>query len=74
MNRICTFINYRTTGRPWGGSNSFLCALKEYLKDSENIEIVSDKSRDFDLMLLNTAYTAPGKYVSLHQIKKYYNY
>ncbi|MGR3175969.1 MAG: glycosyltransferase [Candidatus Scalindua sp.] len=74
MRKLRTFINYRTTGRPWGGSNSFLCALKEYLKDSENIEIVSDKSGDLDLLLLNTAYIAPGKYVSLKQIRGYYEY
>ena len=74
MRKLRAFINYKTIDKPWGGSNSFLCALKTYLSNSGNIELVFDKSGDFDLLLLNTAYIAPGKYVSLKQIRGYYDY
>ncbi|HDZ61916.1 MAG TPA: glycosyltransferase [Nitrospirae bacterium] len=74
MHRPRVFINYETTDRPWGGSNSFLFALKSFMSDLEEIEIVSDTGADFDMMLLNTAYTAPGEYISLKQIANYRKY
>ena len=74
MPRPRVFINYETTDRPWGGSNSFLFALKSFMSDLEEIEIVSDTGADFDMMLLNTAYTAPGEYISLKQIANYRKY
>ncbi|GBE39932.1 glycosyl transferases group 1 [bacterium BMS3Bbin08] len=74
MNRIRVFINYKTTDMPWGGSNSFLCALKEFSTNLKDFELISDKHADFDLMLLNTAYTAPGRYISLKQVRRYHEH
>jgi glycosyltransferase involved in cell wall biosynthesis len=74
VNKIRVFINYRTTDRPWGGSNSFLHALKSYLSDVEEVDVISNTNDDFDLMLLNTAYTAPGRYISLRQMRRFDNY
>lgn len=74
MDRMRVFINYKTTDRPWGGSNSFLCALKGYLSNLEDIHLIYDKYEDFDLILINTAYTAPGRYISLRQIRRYHEY
>ncbi|MDH3974326.1 MAG: glycosyltransferase family 4 protein [Deltaproteobacteria bacterium] len=71
-NRI--LIDYQTIDKPWGGSNSFIAALKEYLSSLENVELTSDKCSDQDLLLLNTAYTAPGKYISLRKIERYRKY
>lgn len=71
MRRIRLFINYKTTDKPWGGSNSFLSALRSYLSESADFELVSGENEDFDLMLLNTAYTAPGEYVSLRKVRSY---
>ncbi len=72
MHKIHAFINYETTDKPWGGSNSFLSALKSYLAGSDNINIVQNRNENFDLMLLNTAYEAPGKYISLVNIRNYH--
>ncbi len=74
MNRIRTFIKYQTTDKPWGGSNSFLSALKSYLSTSNDVEIVSNENDAFDLLFLNSAYVAPGRYVSLKEVKKYHEY
>lgn len=74
MHRIRLFINYRTTHKPWGGSNSFLAALRSYLSESADFELVSGEDEDFDLMLFNTAYTAPGEYISLRKAKGYHKY
>ncbi len=74
MDRLRVFINYKTTDSPWGGSNSFLCALKEYLADLKGIHLISDKHTDFDIILINTAYTAPGRYISLRQMRRYHEY
>lgn len=74
MNKIRVFINYKTTYSPWGGSNSFLCALKKYLSNLEDIDLIYDKNGNYDLMLLNTSVTAPGKFTSLRQIKRFSEY
>jgi glycosyltransferase involved in cell wall biosynthesis len=71
MSVIRAFIHYETTDRPWGGSNSFLYALKTYLSGVPAVEIVPGPDDDFDVMLLNTAYTGPGRYTSLRQIRMF---
>jgi len=71
MRKIRAFINYETTDRPWGGSNSFLSALKWYMNQIEDIDVIEDFSDRFELMLLNTAYTAPGRYISLSHVRHY---
>jgi glycosyltransferase involved in cell wall biosynthesis len=68
VNKTRVFINYKTTDRPWGGSNSFLSVLKKYFADLGNIELTNNITADCDIILLNTAYSAPGKYVSLRQV------
>lgn len=74
MYNVRALINYATTDKPWGGSNSFLSALKFYLKTSDSINIVENVNENFDLMLLNTAYAAPGKYISLGSIRSFHKY
>ncbi len=74
MSEIRAFINYKTTDRPWGGSNSFLVALKSYFANSNDIKVVNSSKEDLDVMLLNTAYVAPGKYTSLRTIKRFNQY
>jgi glycosyltransferase involved in cell wall biosynthesis len=74
MGKIRVFINYKTTDRPWGGSNSFLSVLKKYFLNLENIELTTSINSDCDIMFLNTAYSAPGKYISLKQIRMFHHY
>lgn len=74
MHKVRAFINYATTDKPWGGSNSFLSALKYYFKTSNSISIAENVNENFDLMLLNTAYAAPGKYISLGSIRSFHKY
>jgi len=70
MDKVRVFINYKSTDRPWGGSNSFLHALKRCLSRLSDVDLIDDKNGDFDLMLLNTSVSAPGKFTSLRQVKK----
>jgi len=74
MNKIRVFINYKTTDRPWGGSNSFLSVLRKYFADSENIELMNNLNEDCDIMFLNTAYSAPGRYISIRQVRMFHRY
>lgn len=74
MNKIRVFINYKTTDRPWGGSNSFLSVLKMYFADSDDIELKNNIQEDCDILFLNTAYSAPGRYISLKQVRKFHRY
>ncbi len=74
MNKIRIFINYKTTDRPWGGSNSFISVLKRYFADVENIELTANVREDCDIMFLNTAYSAPGRYISLRQARLFHQY
>jgi len=69
--KICLY--YKTTTKPWGGTNSFILNLKNYLI-SKNIKCCNDPNKDYEIILINGAYTGPGKQLKLREIynlKKY---
>lgn len=50
------FIYYKTTDLPWGGSNSFVKAFKNYIKNEKrdiSMKIVTDINDDYDIFFMN---------------------
>ncbi len=70
--RIC--IYYKSSQRPWGGSNSFLMALRKFFSKVEDVEIVDNINGDYDILLINSAYRAPGMYFNYRHIKSVKKY
>jgi len=65
--KVC--IYYKPVEKPWGGSNSFILNLIKYLK-YRGVDITFNLRSDFDVLVLNGAYRAPGKMIDYGRIRK----
>lgn len=61
-------IYYNTVDTAWGGGNSFITALRRVLKQRYQCRIYDDINSDYDILLLNGGYKAPGKFIDTRKI------
>lgn len=63
--KVCLY--YKPITKPWGGSNSFILSLKNYFI-KQGVELTHDINGDYDILFLNSAYKAPGKFINYKEI------
>ena len=63
--KICMY--YVPSEDSFGGSNSFMLTFKQYLID-KGVGVTHDINADYDVLLLNAAHRATGKYLDLNVI------
>ena len=70
------YIYYCTTDKPWGGSNSFVIAFKNYLKNKkrDSVQIVSNINKDYDIFLIIGGLKGQGIPITIKEIEKLKKY
>lgn len=63
---ICLY--YKTIDAPWGGANSFIRALRDYLVKN-GVTVRDGLDDEYKVLLLNGAYRAPGRLLDYSSIK-----
>lgn len=65
------FVDYETTDGPWGGLNSFMRSLKEYIdKYPDRVKLHRKLKADTDIWLIGAASLAPRKPLTVEYVHK----
>lgn len=62
------YLHYKIIDGPWGGGNTFMRSLKNYILNDKNLELVQNINDNPDIILVNAAHKGQGLLISIDEL------